>query len=455
MNKEYRYQFDKTGKKHLCPDCGKNRFVRYVDTETKEYLPEQYGRCDRADNCGYYLNPYKAGYNTNGLKEHQYKPRPKAKPQPLYFIPEDVLNETLRGYQHNTFVQNLLKLCPVEDVEKVISLYRIGTISGKYMPGSVTFPFIDKAGNIRAIQAKKFNDENHTTRTSFLHSLKTYEYIGKVGGLPGWLQDYAKNELKVSCLFGEHLLNKYPLNPIALVEAPKTAIIGTLYYGLPETPEALLWLAVYNKSSLTFEKCKALKGRKVVLFPDLKAFDLWNAQTQELKAKLPGTRFIVSDLLEKNATESELKSGADLADYLTQFDYKLFRPQPEHITPPQEASPAQASQCSHSEAAPKPEPIAEPSPAPGEPEPQAESVNREKNESVKQHYFCNKSLFNQQPENWIHEIEILETFFTGIQLKEAPGQQAIQYMPLAPPADLRRDVIGADGLLHIYYPEMK
>ncbi|MFZ4547583.1 MAG: DUF6371 domain-containing protein, partial [Bacteroidales bacterium] len=137
----------------------------------------------------------------------------------------------------------------------------------------------------------------------------------------------SKNERFVSCLFGEHLLDKYPMNPVALVEAPKTAIIGSLYYGLPVSSDKLLWIAVYNKSSLSLEKCKALKGRKIVLFPDLNAYNDWNSKANELKEKLPGTRFFVSDLLEQNATEKEKSSGLDLADYLIRFDYKLFRNQ--------------------------------------------------------------------------------------------------------------------------------
>ena len=84
------------------------------------------------------------------------------------------------------------------------------------------------------------------------------------------------NETKVSCLFGEHLLSKYQTNPIALVEAPKTAIIATLYFGFPDNPKNFLWLAVYNLSSLNIDKCKVLQGRKVFLLPDLNAFDNWS-----------------------------------------------------------------------------------------------------------------------------------------------------------------------------------
>jgi hypothetical protein len=54
MNTEHRYIFEKGSKKHHCPECTKKRFVRYIDTQTDEYLPEHYGRCDRESKCGYF-----------------------------------------------------------------------------------------------------------------------------------------------------------------------------------------------------------------------------------------------------------------------------------------------------------------------------------------------------------------------------------------------------------------
>src|SRR5690606_35675407 len=43
-----------------CPNCrSKGSFVRYIDTELNEYLPECYGKCNREVKCGYWKNPYK------------------------------------------------------------------------------------------------------------------------------------------------------------------------------------------------------------------------------------------------------------------------------------------------------------------------------------------------------------------------------------------------------------
>ena len=348
---EHRYILEKSSKKFDCPDCSKKRLVRFIDTVTGDYLPDQYGRCDREANCSYYLNPYTDGYanmiwkQERGEYSENGKPpptSPRPKPKPI-FIPVEVLQQTLKGYEQNVFIKNLLRCVPFpfesKDIEIIISLYYMGTVCNGYRKGAITLPFIDKVGNVRAVQVKQFDQENHTTGTDFLHSIIEKHHKERKRPFPEWLKAYQMNDLKVSCLFGEHLLNKYSCNPVALVEAPKTAIYGTLYFGFPDLPENLLWLAVYNLSSLNFNKCQALQGRDVYLFPDLsndgKAFELWSSKAKELETRLPGTRFIVSNLLERNASEPEHLKGCDLADFLIKQDWRLFRKQPiqEQLTP--------------------------------------------------------------------------------------------------------------------------
>ena len=340
-------------KKHPCPSCGKKRFVRFVNIETGEYLPAHYGRCDREINCGYHLNPYKDGFSKN-QKVHEparlhnnLSRRAETKSvrhlaEPAR-IPIETLKATLRGYEENTFIQNLLQRVPYPmdktDLEKVIALYYLGTVNQGYRKNAVTLPFVAKDGSVRAIQVKQFDAGNHTIATDFLHSIIEKHYQKNEAPLPAWLKSYQGSENKVSCLFGEHLLSKYTVNPVALVEAPKTAIYCTLYFGFPERPNNLIWLAVYNLSSLTKEKCEVLSGRKVFLFPDLSsnghAYKLWAEKARQFNEMIPGAKFEVSDFLEKDASSEDREKGCDLADFLIRFDWRFFR---KDASPPPEKS---------------------------------------------------------------------------------------------------------------------
>lgn len=249
------YELEKGSKKHICPDCGKKRFVRYIDSSTGDYLPEQYGRCDREVNCGYHLNPYKDGLGIqrteNERKSENQFPVRERKAERSH-IPFVILKRTLRteSYAQNGFLQNLMQNVPFpfssEDVERVVELYSLGTVGKGYMSGALSLPFINRSGYVRAIQLKKFDKQNHGTHTNWVHSLTRYYLDKESKPYPTWLKDYLKNDKLIDCLFGEHLLERYSHNPIALVEAPKTAIYATLYFGFPNLPGNLLWLAVFN-----------------------------------------------------------------------------------------------------------------------------------------------------------------------------------------------------------------
>jgi hypothetical protein len=423
-NQPHRYSLEKGSKKHRCPDCNKKTFVLYIDTETGNYLPEQYGRCDRESKCSYHLNPYLDGY-AKEMQEQEQKvtgvtkvtipkqkyfrtqPKPQPTPEPVFFD-FDTFKQTLQPerYEKNTFIQNLFYRVQfpfeVDEVTRVVQLYRLGTVANGYRAGANTFPFIDIKGNVRAVQVKQFDEQNHTTGTDFLHSIIEKHRTRNNKPLPEWLEAYTKQDKRISCLYGEHLLSKYHSNPVALVEAPKTAVYGTLYFGLPETPESLIWLAVYNKSSFSFDKLKALKGRFVYVFPDLSkdgnTFKEWETKAKEYESRLPGTRFIFSDLLEQLAPERDKSEGNDLADYLIKQDWRLFRkrniqeqppqPEPEKVTKVTKVTPQQNILFSHVEPLPK--------------------VEVFKTERI------------EQPQNWSNDIAELENYFASIELPTQP-----------------------------------
>ena len=414
----FRYILEKGSKKHVCPSCNKRTFVRYVDTETGKYLPDQYGRCDRESKCNYHLNPYKDGYD-KPQKEGQggvfvdKRRQPlllsistvQHTPEPVYFDFE-TFKQTLQvdRYEQNSFIQNLLyNVCypfDVKDITKVIELYRIGTVVNGYMASGITFPFIDKKGNVRAVQVKQFDKQNHTTGTGFLHSMIATHYTRNKTPLPDWLEAYARQDKFISCLFGEHLLSKYPSNPIAIVEAPKTAIYATLYFGLPKSTQDLVWLAVYNKSSFSFDKLKVLEGRFVYVFPDLSkdggTFNEWEQKAKEYERQLLNTRFVFSTLLEQLAIDEDKGKGYDIADYLIKHDWRRFRKQAIE-TPPQ------------------PEPRPEPNPVTGVIFGSPET----------KHFFSDvvpdtDTNPEPNPTGWMEELNSLVSFFDTLPLPTSP-----------------------------------
>jgi len=428
----YKFTLEKGSKKHHCPDCNKKTFVRYIDTETGEHLPEQYGRCDRESKCSYNLNPYLDGYAiaileqgnssdfTNKWKPQRKKAIPQPKTDPVYFD-FDTFKKTLEPerYEKNTFIQNLLTKItfPFDAVEvtNVIQLYRLGTIASGYRSGANTFPFIDLNDNVRTIQVKQFDEANHTTGTDFLHSMIEKHYTRNNKPLPKWLDAYIKQDKRVSCLFGEHLLSKYPQNPVALVEAPKTAIYGTLYFGLPEQPENFIWLAVYNKSSFSFDKLKVLKGRFVYVFPDLSkdgnTFKEWETKAKDYERRLPGTRFIFSDLLEQLAPERDKSEGNDIADYLIKQDWRLFKKQ----TPQPEPDANLICEKSEKSEAPKTKIFSY-----VEPIPKVEVLKTERIEHPIKEHSSTIDFGTHKKENWSKDIAELETYFASIEPPTQP-----------------------------------
>src|SRR5699024_3140349 len=83
-------------------------------------------------------------------------------------------------------------------------------------------------------------------------------------------------------------------------------------------------------------KLKVFVNRDVFVFPDLSkdgsTFKEWKTKAKDFENRIPDTRFIFSDLLERLATEKDRQQGNDIADILIKHDWRNFRekePQPE------------------------------------------------------------------------------------------------------------------------------
>jgi len=111
------------------------------------------------------------------------------------------------------------------------------------------------------------------------------------------------------CLFGQHLLPLYPDRTVFLVESEKSAVIASHY--MPD----VLWLATGGKNGcFNVQTVEVLRGRDVILLPDLGATDAWRDKLPMLR---PICRSVAaSTMLEDMATDKQRSLGLDIADFL-------------------------------------------------------------------------------------------------------------------------------------------
>lgn len=351
----YRYHLPKRAIKGDCPQCSprhRKTLSRFIDSHTGELLPAEYGRCDRESNCGYFLSPYDKGASGMSYSDETYnaqrenKPitaRPFANrptPQPttttpitakIYTVPDEVFKRTIGHYGRNQFAYLLQNHFGQQKADDLLRRFLIGTAT--YWPGACVFWIVDERQRPRGGQLVLFADDWHKARyadqegnqqpciSSVSHGLLR-QYRSKGKDAPTWLTDYHLNAPRWPVPFGLHQLATAPrTQPVAIVEAPKTAVLSSGYF-----PE-FIWLAIGAKSYLNAERLAALRGRKIMLYPDLNAYhDTQSHDGKPIKGWVTVARKLheqgfhvdVSDILEQHATEQQRAEGLDLADFLLQ-----------------------------------------------------------------------------------------------------------------------------------------
>ncbi len=318
--------------RHTCPSCGRKRcFSLYVD-ESGNPLHETVGRCDHESSCTYhktpkqYFNehPYLNNRHSNPTVRHSGPParHPAPPPRhpaldagspqhhtpsnPICTIPTAIMHRTIRPDIPSTLTTFLRTLFPQETITALTHKYNLGVTKSR----AIIYYQIDINNRIRTGKIMKYNpttgkrikDPDTPNKITWVHSL-----LKQKGQLT---QDWQLTQ----CLFGEHLLNAptEKHKTIALVESEKTAIIGAAI--MPK----YTWLATGGKSQLKPEKLEALKGRKVIAFPDVDAYQEWTVKLQTLNTQT-GLNITVSDILQRQATDRDRQSHIDIADWLIRW----------------------------------------------------------------------------------------------------------------------------------------
>ena len=301
----FRYTLQKyngPNNKWLCPNCLHKTLVRYIDSESDQYVNDEVGRCDREVKCGYHYPP-KQYFEANRSLGITYTQISHFKPQNMpilkpHYISIDTVASTLETPRNGSLINFLESKFGEVETKKVISKYQLGAVNN-----DIVFWQIDTSNRVRTGKIMKYDP----TTGKRLKGAPPTNII--------WAHKHFYNEgfNYVQCLFGENLI--YGNNhTIAVVESEKTAIISSLYY-----PDKL-WVATGGISNLKL--IEALKGRDVILYPDTGCYEIWRDKAYLYRNEM---NISISKILEHNANELERQNGYDLADYLLQFKLEEFK----------------------------------------------------------------------------------------------------------------------------------
>lgn len=318
---EYRFHLQKysPGSKKTCPKCGRKAcFTQYIDGEEQISFPDNVGKCDHINSCGYHYTP-KEYFNDNPVVKETLtgkdgygnvtptviKPavKPSSKSQSrISYLPYDWVELSMQRFDINPLYRYLTTVAGKEKTDWLFNLYKVGT--SKMWNGATVFWQIDVSGNVRAGKIMGYDATiGHRIKEPF----NQVSWVHSVRKMP----DFHMKQ----CLFGEHLLADISSSArtVAIVESEKTALVAALF--IPD----LVWLATGGMhGSFNSEAMQVLGGREVVLFPDLKATDEWRRKVKMLRSFCKSA--ICSNLLEKMATDGQREAGLDIADFLLMED---------------------------------------------------------------------------------------------------------------------------------------
>lgn len=267
-----------------CP-CGKTnkdgKFVPFVGQKEKGYC----------FSCGQKFLPELEP----GLHFEQRRWQSLPKKHEYFYLPAEYIDKAvgrpnnLLNYLSNTFGE--------QAAIQATMRYKVGA-ADKQNKGGTVFFYVDYAANIcrgkimlfDALTGKRCKDaDGRAIGTNSIHAM-----MGKSDVKPP------------EPLFGEHLLANNPKQVIGITESEKTCIAASICFS------EIIWLSVGGASMLTPAKMGILKGRKIILYPDIDKMVLWQTKAEELRTA--GFNVLVSEMVYKD--RAYLHPNADLLDWL-------------------------------------------------------------------------------------------------------------------------------------------
>lgn len=206
---------------------------------------------------------------------------PPPPPLPMLVLPHNMVEHTMKA--ETRMKDNLVKwICTgvcwdslqLQRIRDVLNEYYVGTTRN----GMTVFWEIDQDQQVRSGKMILYNQDGHRNKDKDVYN---YDWIHaslfRQRGNEWNEKDYDVKH----CLFGLHLLNKYPDAVVNIVESEKTAIFMAIAHG---NNQQQVWMATGGLNNMTNERMRPLtfSNRRICLYPDRDAIDKWKVKAAQL-----------------------------------------------------------------------------------------------------------------------------------------------------------------------------
>ena len=189
--KQFKFSLEKyrgTSSRHICPNCGKKEFVRYVNNETEEYLEEYVGKCNRIEKCGYHYTP-KQYFDDKGEKVQFFtRKNVHVEEKSTYYYNEKLVLDSLHSdTKKSNLYQFLIQYFHEEKVKNTFKKYLVGV--SNFWKDAVIFWQIDRDFKVRSGKVMQYDlITGNILRSLIITEINKdgFQYymksIGKLGG---------------------------------------------------------------------------------------------------------------------------------------------------------------------------------------------------------------------------------------------------------------------------------
>jgi len=287
-----------TGKAE-CPQCHHKEFKYYLDDKTGQVLNSLAGYCDRQAKCCYHARP-----NDVGGVEFIHKPMNfERTPKKMLTFPKDWVRIKRAGIDNTNLVKWLRSLPWNDDeaarLEVALLAYGVGADENN----NTIFWQMDSNAKIRSGKIMDYLEDGHRNKKNKWSISWVHSKLIKKGIINGDKYEY------VGCLFGEHLIARFPNAKVCVVESEKTCIIMSALFSM----EKYVWVATGSKGALSKELLHVplRLDRQIVLFPDYDGHAAW---TEKFGKGYYNPNIFISRFVVDNWTFGKDPANADCAD---------------------------------------------------------------------------------------------------------------------------------------------